>query len=252
LASAFYYGMNQTVINTVFPTLLPRISRANKLRHPVIDVYDALGGKEDWNASFRPGGCGTLAFGGPPVPSWKDIPECTFHCGCYQHGTDPWPISCDNCHPSPYGYSVLAAAVKAAITRTGMPPPPPPPGTIAEGPSAVGSHLTLFSMYGDDPAGQQGIVNVRLNVQPYSGCFYCGLKFNCGLQPSCALVWNFSSIDDSFSKYNMSSFIDISQNDFVWFGRSGLRGETDTEFRGFTRPPWASSYAPPHPVYGAF
>ena len=73
-----------------------------------------------------------------------------------------------------------------------------------------------------DPAGQQGIVNVRLNVQPYSGCFYCGLKFNCGLKPGCALDWNFSSIDDSFSKFNMSSFIDISQDDSVWFGRSGV------------------------------
>ena len=59
LASAFYYGMNETVINTVFPALMPRIDTANKLPHPVIGVYSALGGKPDWNASFRPKGCGS-------------------------------------------------------------------------------------------------------------------------------------------------------------------------------------------------
>eukprot|EP01052_Picozoa_sp_SAG31_P005176 SAG31_NODE_224_length_19856_cov_33.632890_6_plen_74_part_00 len=33
--------------------------------------------------------------------------------------------------------------------------------------AAAAAHLQIFSMYGDDPSGQQGIVNVRLNVVPY-------------------------------------------------------------------------------------
>jgi hypothetical protein len=71
-------------------------------------------------------------------------------------------------------------------------------------------HVKIFSIYGDDPAGQQGIVNVRLNVQPYTGTAAApGMEFN----------W--SSIDDSHSKYNMSSFIDISN--LVWQGRSGVQ-----------------------------
>ena len=119
LSSAFYYGMNETVINSVFPKLLPQINSANKLQNPVIDVFGALGGKADWNASFPTKGCGTLAFGGPPAPDWKSIPECKYHCGPYRHGSDPWPITCDNCHPSPFGYSVLAAAVKKAIVGAG-------------------------------------------------------------------------------------------------------------------------------------
>ena len=78
LAAAFYFGMNETVINTVFPQLLPRINVANGLPYPVIDFYAALGGTADWNASFRPKGCGTLSFGGPPVHDWKSIPGCQY------------------------------------------------------------------------------------------------------------------------------------------------------------------------------
>jgi hypothetical protein len=69
-------------------------------------------------------------------------------------------------------------------------------------------HLRMFSFYGDDPAGQQGIVNVRLN----NGNF-----------PGKVGHFNFSSIDTSFAK-NMSNFIDIGgYNNMVWQqGRSGV------------------------------
>ena len=68
-------------------------------------------------------------------------------------------------------------------------------------------HLRIFSFYGDDPVGQQGIVNVRLNNEDFPG--------NVG-------HFNFSSIDASFAK-NMSSFIDIGgYNNMVWKGHSGV------------------------------
>ena len=70
------------------------------------------------------------------------------------------------------------------------------------------SHLTLFTMYGDDPARQQGIVNVRLNVAPYTSSAAAGLAFN----------W--SEIDAGFKKYNMSAFVDIAG--LVWHGRTGV------------------------------
>eukprot|EP01051_Picozoa_sp_SAG22_P023050 SAG22_NODE_5780_length_953_cov_1.402810_1_plen_66_part_10 len=62
LSSTIYYGMNETVINNVFPVLMPQINAANKLPHPVIDVFGALDGTSHWNASFPAKGSGTLAF----------------------------------------------------------------------------------------------------------------------------------------------------------------------------------------------
>ena len=69
------YGMNQTVINVVFPKLIPSINAQNKLPHAAIDVFDALGGA-------------ALAH-----PEW----------------------SADGCHPNDVGYTHLAAAVMAGI-----------------------------------------------------------------------------------------------------------------------------------------
>ena len=95
----------QTIINEVFPTLLPAINQQNALPFPVIDVFSALGGANE--SQFPPRGCSTQDMG--------SIPECKFHCG-----PDPAPrgnVSCDNCHPCSYGYGILAATVKAAIER---------------------------------------------------------------------------------------------------------------------------------------
>ena len=44
------YGMNQTVINDVFPKLVPAINAANKMENPSIDVFTALGGVPDWRS----------------------------------------------------------------------------------------------------------------------------------------------------------------------------------------------------------
>lgn len=76
-------------------------------------------------------------------------------------------------------------------------------------PTTAPGHLQIFSMYGDDPAGQQGIVNIRLNNVPY--------RIVAG-----SISWNFSSIDAGYKMFNMSAFIDIEEDGFVWHGRSGL------------------------------
>ena len=61
------YGMNDTVINDVFPKLVRSINAANKIPHDVIDVYAALGGTTDWRSTFPQGGCtvdnGTVVSG---------------------------------------------------------------------------------------------------------------------------------------------------------------------------------------------
>ena len=69
------YGMNQTVINDVFPVLIPHINAINQLPHAAIDVFDALGG-----AALK-------------HPGW----------------------TADGCHPNDVGYTHLAAAVMAGI-----------------------------------------------------------------------------------------------------------------------------------------
>eukprot|EP01065_Artemidia_motanka_P050257 TRINITY_DN8553_c0_g1_i1.p2 TRINITY_DN8553_c0_g1~~TRINITY_DN8553_c0_g1_i1.p2 ORF type:complete len:286 (+),score=92.71 TRINITY_DN8553_c0_g1_i1:62-919(+) len=69
------YGMNQTVINDVFPGLMPRINAHNKLPYKAIDVFNALGGK-------------ALSH-----PEW----------------------SSDGCHPNDAGYTQLAKAVLAGL-----------------------------------------------------------------------------------------------------------------------------------------
>ena len=56
---------------------------------------------------------------------------------------------------------------------------------------------------GDEPAAQQGIINVRLNVFPASRT------------PG---AYNFSSITAAFKAYNMSSFVDV--ENVIWHGRS--------------------------------
>jgi hypothetical protein len=91
--------------------------------------------------------------------------------------------------------ATLAALLCCLMVDTGIAP-------------RTAAHLKIFSMYGDDPVGQQGIVNVRLNVAPYTSSAAVGLAFN----------W--SEIDGGFKKYNMSAFVDIAG--LVWNGRTGV------------------------------
>ena len=89
------YGMNGTVINTVFPTLVPLINNANSIPFKPIDVFDALGG--NMLKDFPPGGC-TL--------NTSTVADCRYYCDAQ---------SCDQCHPNNNGYTALAAAIKAGL-----------------------------------------------------------------------------------------------------------------------------------------
>jgi acyl-CoA thioesterase-1 len=72
LMSVFYYGMNQTVINQVYPELIRAINVENKMPHPVIDVFDALGGGNATN--FPPQGC--TRDNQHPGPGVESMPQC--------------------------------------------------------------------------------------------------------------------------------------------------------------------------------
>ena len=90
-------GMNQTVINSVFPRLLPLIASANDVG--LIDIYSAMGGETNWNRDphFPLGtGCTIDSTWGP----------CKYWCDSQ---------SCNQCHPNDVGYSYLAAALKGGL-----------------------------------------------------------------------------------------------------------------------------------------
>jgi len=95
LCQSCAYGMNQTVINDVFPILVPAISHANGLPHPAIDIFDALGGGR--KADLPKDGC--------KIDTTSD-PYCKDFCD---------KQSCDQCHPNDEGYNALAAAMKKGL-----------------------------------------------------------------------------------------------------------------------------------------
>ena len=89
-------GMNQTVINSVFPSLVPKIALHNGLgKGSVIDIFSALGGSSNWQQDIPSNGC-TLQTGG----------ICKNFC-CK---------SCDQCHPCKTGYHKMAETIARAIT----------------------------------------------------------------------------------------------------------------------------------------
>jgi len=88
-------GANQTVINSVYPTLIPLISAKAKLTTVPINNFAVMGGVSNWQSVF-PNGC-TLNSPWPACPWWCDA----------QH--------CDQCHPNDDGYTHLAQSVKAGL-----------------------------------------------------------------------------------------------------------------------------------------
>ena len=88
-------GANQTVINSVFPSLIPMIATAAGLTTPVVDVFGGMGGVADWQTAFPPS-C-------EKVSPWK---PCAWFCD---------DQSCDQCHPNNNGYTHLAMTVKAGL-----------------------------------------------------------------------------------------------------------------------------------------
>eukprot|EP00658_Telonema_sp_P-2_P077517 TRINITY_DN702_c0_g1_i3.p1 TRINITY_DN702_c0_g1~~TRINITY_DN702_c0_g1_i3.p1 ORF type:complete len:307 (+),score=61.87 TRINITY_DN702_c0_g1_i3:209-1129(+) len=89
------YGMNQTVINSVFPKLVPLIAQSSPGVHGPIDVFGAMGGVSNWETMYPP----SCAIGS----AW---PQCGYYCDAQ---------SCDQCHPDDNGYAALAKAVKAGL-----------------------------------------------------------------------------------------------------------------------------------------
>jgi len=88
-------GANQTVINSVYPELIPLIGQAAKVPTVPISIYAALGGVPNWQSTF-PDGC-TLKS------PW---PACPWYCDAQ---------SCDQCHPNDDGYTRLARAMKSGL-----------------------------------------------------------------------------------------------------------------------------------------
>ena len=84
------YGMNQTVINSVFPYLVKDIVRTNPGVKGPIDVYSGLGGAPDWKKKF-PSSCTTMNHN-----AWA---SCEWYCDAQ---------SCDQCHPNDEGYHHMA------------------------------------------------------------------------------------------------------------------------------------------------
>jgi len=89
-------GANQTVINSVFPTIVPLINKQDKLSFPPIDIFGAMGGVSDWHTRF-PAKCNLES-------PW---PDCKYWCDTQ---------SCDQCHPNDQGYAIMSAAVHKALT----------------------------------------------------------------------------------------------------------------------------------------
>lgn len=89
-------GANQTVINSVFPKLLPLIANANRKKVAgTIDVFTGMGGVSNWESAFPPE-CDRNS-------SWT---ACEYWCDAQ---------ACDQCHPNDVGYRHLASVVEAGL-----------------------------------------------------------------------------------------------------------------------------------------
>mgnify|MGYP000992413265 CR=1 FL=1 len=97
LMEASVYGMNQTVINSVFPKLIREVIHGNEGVKGPIDVYSGLGGVLDWERKF-PTTCTTTNH-----DAWA---PCKWYCDAQ---------SCDQCHPNDEGYHHMAKVFQMGI-----------------------------------------------------------------------------------------------------------------------------------------
>lgn len=88
-------GANQTVINSVYPGLVPLIAQKAGLQTVAISAYAGMGGVPNWKQEF-PTSC-TLNS------SWA---ACPWYCDTQ---------SCDQCHPNDSGYARLARVMYAGM-----------------------------------------------------------------------------------------------------------------------------------------
>jgi lysophospholipase L1-like esterase len=89
------YGMNQTVINSVLPGVLPLVAAQNGFLGP-IDLYHSLGGSPDWRTRLPHGGCAKNST----------YPSCRLFCDAQ---------GCDQAHPNDAGYEFVASVVYKAL-----------------------------------------------------------------------------------------------------------------------------------------
>jgi lysophospholipase L1-like esterase len=82
-------GANQTVINSVYPKLVPLIAKANGVTTTPIDIFTGMGGSPDWAAKF-PKSC--------TLDTAKTYKPCAWWCD---------KQSCDQCHPNNNGCECL-------------------------------------------------------------------------------------------------------------------------------------------------
>ena len=94
------YGMNQTVINSMYPKLIPMIAKENNVEL-ITQVYDGFGGEDDWKTDLPVNGC-TLNDSHSP---W-DLKFCKYWCD---------KQSCDQCHPNDQGYTHMASDFQKGI-----------------------------------------------------------------------------------------------------------------------------------------
>jgi len=90
-------GANQTVINSVYPKLVPMIVKENNILGP-INVFSGMGGVSDWEEKFPP----------------KCVINSTWEpCGWWCDEQ-----SCNQCHPNNDGYHNMATVVQAGLGLT--------------------------------------------------------------------------------------------------------------------------------------
>ena len=79
LMKSWAYGMNQTVINSILPQLVPLIAKETGL-DGVIDIFSGMGGVVDWKTKFPHKGCNvnnSHGVGGwAPCGWWCDVQSC--------------------------------------------------------------------------------------------------------------------------------------------------------------------------------
>ena len=90
-------GANNTVINTVYPKLVPAINKANKLGTAPIDIFTGMGGEANWQKDF-PSSC--------TLDTAKTWTPCAWWCD---------KQSCDQCHPNNDGYTKMASLMMAGL-----------------------------------------------------------------------------------------------------------------------------------------
>ena len=98
LRSKGAYGMNQTVINSVYPKLVPMIAKANAPIDGVIDVFHGMGGEDNWAKDF------------PPQCTKQNSPTDKTDCALWCDDQ-----SCDQCHPNNNGYVQMATIMKKGL-----------------------------------------------------------------------------------------------------------------------------------------